>query len=230
MIANLAKQTPQLQIPKKKDNWSHGWQQKETGRIYGDRIYVHTYILILRVQLYRFSFLRSKRVDFSRRVVQTVRETVYFIRVHIQLPGTCLRRSVCGTFLSSPQFPTGLKSPPPALEFQRVSHRVPKGFSSSSQGFLIEFPRVPHQVPKGFSSSSQGFLIKFPKVSHQVPNLLPKMFHMLSPKVNFVCVCVCVYTIKVYVLLSWGVPNIYIFLLFFLFFLIVMGQLKWVFQ
>jgi hypothetical protein len=195
MIANLAKQTPQLQIPKKKDNWSHGWQQKETGRIYGDRIYVHTYILILRVQLYRFSFLRSKRVDFSRRVVQTVRETVYFIRVHIQLPGTCLRRSVCGTFLSSPQFPTGLKSPPPPpssskgflIEFPRVSHQVPKGFSSSSQGFLIKFPRVSHRVPKGFSSSSQKFLIKFPIYSPRCSIC----FHQRL----ILCVCVCVYTL-----------------------------------
>ncbi len=42
MIANLAKLTPQIQIPKK-TNWSHGWQQKEIDRIYDDRMYVYTY-------------------------------------------------------------------------------------------------------------------------------------------------------------------------------------------
>jgi hypothetical protein len=47
MIANLAKQTSQIQIPKK-NNWSHGWQQKETDRTYDDRMYVYT--VILRVQ------------------------------------------------------------------------------------------------------------------------------------------------------------------------------------
>ncbi len=77
-------------------------------------------------------------------------------------------------------------SPPPQssskgflIEFQRVSHQVPKGFSSSSQGFLIVFPRVSHRVPKESSSSSQGFLIKFPRVFHQVLNLFPKIFHIL---------------------------------------------------
>lgn len=70
-----------------------------------------------------------------------------------QLPGTCLRRSICGTFLFPvpPSSQLDWNQPPPP-------HRVPKGFSSSSQGFLIKFPRVS-------SSSSQKFFIKSPRCS-----------------------------------------------------------------
>lgn len=130
MIANLAKQTPQLQIPKKKQLVT--WMAAKGNRPYLRWPYVRVYLSSACNEI-AFHFYAQNVLTFL--FESYIRyEKPYIFCVYIQLPGTCLRRSICGTFL----FPV----PSSQLDWNHppLSHRVPKSFSSSSQGFLVKFP------------------------------------------------------------------------------------------